>query len=1045
MTFNSRPSGLHKLGLFLISISLLGARPALAQYSWTTLAGRRTGAGYTDGPVSAALLNLPRSVAVSGNTIYVADSGNNLIRQVTVSASGSTVSTLAGQINTTGTSDGVGTLAAFNTPTGVALDGAGNLYVADSGNNTIRKISFSGTTATVSTLAGLAGVRGVTDGIGSIALFYGPTGVATDPAGDVYVADAGNHAIRKVTPAGVVTTVAGLGGVSGVADGSGSAARFFDPIGLIVDASGNIFVADSGNDAIRVIRPDGYVSTVAGTPGHSGQGDGTTASAQFNFPTAVATDTAGNIYVADYGNNTLRVIANGFVSTLAGTPGVSGSTGNFFYRPAGVTLSNGQLYVADSGNGTIRLLNTDGSNLITIAGNATAAGFADGLSALASFSHPAGVALDGTGNVFIADPGNNVIREVTFSGSVITVAGVPNQAGTADGIGNNLAGLPGLTGTSGTTALLDQPTGIVAASSTNFYFTDAAKNTVRQLSLSGSGANSVWTVTTIAGVPGVSGSNDGIGTSGSAAANFNGPTGISYGIDQSSGDAFLAVADSGNAGIRYIDLSLSASVFTLISGLNQPVGVATDGFNIFVADAGNNTIESTDVFGNPITFFATGLFGPQGVALDVNGDVYVTDTRHSVIDMFTPTGNLTVIGGTTGVFANVDGVGSAARFYAPTGIAVDSGIFPVNVYAADTGNNRIIKGMPLPAFGLLLNSSSTSAVSIVLTSTSQVAFGVLPVRTSTQLTFTCTNSGLTTLTGLAPIITGTGGASDFAVPPLPVSTLAPGASITFPVTFAPTQAGARIATLTVKDANDPVTPSLSILLSGTGVDNGEPVISVRDQSGNILNTPANLNFADGIVNGINQQRVDVSNLGIGPLQFLSFNITGPKATDFRVAEPQNPSSNPVPPPPSRFTSAPSAPAPGRPSSTLPAPILLLLPSTSCSPVPASPSRATPGTSLASSITMRASSPSPCKRTGSSPERSFSTGPPLPSLARLTRAAATPRPPPASQATPSPCTWTSAAPLPIPMVPPSMAPPPTTRLPPIAPLLRRSCRPPPTIF
>ena len=178
----------------------------------------------------------------------------------------------------------------------MAVDGSGNVYVADSGNYTIRKITPAGV---VSTLAGLAGSSGSADGTGSAARFYYPTGVAVDGSGNVYVADTGNYTIRKITPAGVVSTLAGLAGSTGSADGTGSAARFYYPYGVAVDGSGNVYVADTGNYTIRKITPAGVVSTLAGTAGSSGSADGTGSAARFNYPTGVAVDGSGNVYVAD--------------------------------------------------------------------------------------------------------------------------------------------------------------------------------------------------------------------------------------------------------------------------------------------------------------------------------------------------------------------------------------------------------------------------------------------------------------------------------------------------------------------------------------------------------------------------------------------------------------------------------------------------------------------------------------------------------------------------------------------------------------------------
>ena len=202
-----------------------------------------------------------------------------------------TVSTLAG--STYGYTDGTGTSAQFNNPIGVAVDGAGNVYVADRYNHRIRKITTSGV---VSTLAG-SGTSGYADGTGTSAQFSNPTGVAVDGAGNVYVADQVNHRIRKITTSGVVSTLAGSG-TSGYTDGTGTSAQFNYPTGVAVDGAGNVYVADQGNHRIRKITTSGVVSTLAGS-GTSGYTDGTGTSAKFSYPTGVAVDGAGNVYVAD--------------------------------------------------------------------------------------------------------------------------------------------------------------------------------------------------------------------------------------------------------------------------------------------------------------------------------------------------------------------------------------------------------------------------------------------------------------------------------------------------------------------------------------------------------------------------------------------------------------------------------------------------------------------------------------------------------------------------------------------------------------------------
>jgi sugar lactone lactonase YvrE len=196
------------------------------------------------------------------------------------------------------------------------VDGAGNAYVADTENHTIRKVTPGGT---VTTLAGLGGSSGSADGTGSAARFYWPYGVAVDSAGNVYVADTWNYTIRKVTPGGVVTTLAGLAGTGGSTDGTGSAARFNYPSGVAVDSAGTVYVADRGNHTIRKVTPGGAVTTLAGLADSYGSADGTGSAARFDSPRGVAVDSAGNVYVADYYNNTIRkVTPGGVVTTLAG-------------------------------------------------------------------------------------------------------------------------------------------------------------------------------------------------------------------------------------------------------------------------------------------------------------------------------------------------------------------------------------------------------------------------------------------------------------------------------------------------------------------------------------------------------------------------------------------------------------------------------------------------------------------------------------------------------------------------------------------------------
>ncbi len=347
-------------GIFLLALCVAAASQAQTTYepfTFSTFAGTAGAAGSTDGTGSAARFSSPSGIAIdSAGNVYVADTFNNTIRKITP---GAVVSTFAGTPGVTGGMDGTGAAAQFNAPIGLAVDSSDNVYVADSGNNTIRKITPG---AVVTTLAGLAGSAGSTDGTGSGARFNGPRAVAVDSAFNVYVADTFNHTIRKITPGGVVTTFAGLALNPGSTNGTGSAARFRDPKGIAVDTAGNIYVGDTFNDTIRKITPGGAVTTLAGVAGSVGSSDGSAAAARFSAPTALTVDTSGNLFVDDTNNETIRrVRPNGFVTTVGGSPGLAGSTDGSgaaarFNAPQGITVSpNGTLFIGDTGNDTVRL------------------------------------------------------------------------------------------------------------------------------------------------------------------------------------------------------------------------------------------------------------------------------------------------------------------------------------------------------------------------------------------------------------------------------------------------------------------------------------------------------------------------------------------------------------------------------------------------------------------------------------------------------------------------------------------------------------------
>ena len=700
------------MGLALTSIRA-SAQSVYTPYTFTTIAGGGGGAGSADGVGSAARFAEPYGVAVdSSGNIYVADSDNHTIRKVTPEG---TVTTLAGLAGTKGSADGMGSMARFCYPVGVAVDNAGNVYVADSLNETIRKVTPGGA---VTTLAGLPGNLGSADGKGSEARFNGPRGVAVDRSGNVYVADTINCTIRKITPEGAVTTLAGQVTVSGSKDGKGSAAKFGSmfggPSGVAVDGAGNIYVADEANQTIRKVTPVGVVTTLAGVAGSQGTNDGSAKVARFYDPQGVAVDKSGNVYVADFNNHTIRkVTPKGMVTTLAGLAGSlgcvdgKGSAARFggipSFGPSGVAVgTDGNIYVADIGNHAIRKVTSEGV-VTTLAGSAGGTGSTDGAGSFASFRYPGGAAVDKAGNVYVADTGNDTIRKITPQGVVTTLAGLAGQRGSTDGIGSK--------------ARFTDPFDVTVDSIGNVYVADQGNDTIRKVTPEG-------VVTTLAGLAGNPGSTDGAGSAARFGSKDGGPSGVA--VD---GEGNVFVTDTQNHTIRKVT---PTGVVTTLAGnpsivdiMGKPVGGSTDGigsearFNypwgvavdkagtIYVADSLNHAIRkvtSAGVVGTLAglagflnrgsadgTGIAARFWGPERVAVDSAGIIYVTDTGNRTIRRITPAGMATTLAGKVGSNGNADGTGSMARFGYPVGVAVDSA---GNVYEVDSNNSTIRKGFP---------------------------------------------------------------------------------------------------------------------------------------------------------------------------------------------------------------------------------------------------------------------------------------------------------------------------------------------------------------
>ena len=674
---------------FLAPLASLQAQSTYAPaYSFTTFAGLPSGAGSTDGTGSAVRFDHPASLAVdaSGN-VYVADTNNNTIRKITAAG---TVSTFAGTAGISGSADGTGSAARFSSPNGVTVDSAGNLYVADTNNSTIRKITSAGV---VTTLAGTAGSPGTADGTGSAARFFSPFGVAVDSAGNVWVADTYGDTIRKITSAGVVTTFAGTASTPGSVDGTGSAARFNFPTGITVDAAGNLYVTDTFNSTIRKITSAGVVTTFAGSAGLVGSTDGTGSAARFNYPFSVAVDGSGNLSVADSYNHTIRrITAGGVVTTFAGSAGINGSADGTgaaarFYSPVGVAVdAAGNTYVSDTTNDTIRKITSSGV-VSTLAG-APVYTSADGMGAAARFTFPFDVAVDPAGNIYVADAGNNTIRKVTPSGNVTTLAGLAGVVGSTDGTGS--------------AARFNYPVGVAVDAAGNVFVADAGNNTVRRITPAGA-------VTTLAGLAGSPGSTDGTGS----AARFNYPSDVTV---DSAGNVY--VADAANNTIRKIT---AGGVVTTLAGtagttgstdatgaaarFNYPAGLAVNGAGtLYVTDAGNHTIRQISSGGVVTTLAGTAsavgstdgtgsaarFNSPRGITLDTAGNLFVADFHNFTIRKVLSTGVVTTVGGLAGSLGLADGTGSAARFDYPSGVAVDAAGL---LYVSDYGNNTLRVGV----------------------------------------------------------------------------------------------------------------------------------------------------------------------------------------------------------------------------------------------------------------------------------------------------------------------------------------------------------------
>jgi sugar lactone lactonase YvrE len=412
-TIGGTVSGLTESGLTLDDNGGDTLTVATGATTFTFATALASGATYD---VTVATQPLGENCTATANTGTA--SANVTSVAIACADSGVAVGTLAGAgPANAGNANGTGIAATFHAPAGVALDSSGNVYVAEYGNNDIRKITPDGV---VTLFAGSSDTTaGHADGTGSAATFWNPTGVAVDSAGNVYVADESNNEIRKITSAGVVTTFAGSTTI-GHADGTGTAATFSAPNGIAIDSSGNLWVTDSANNEIREITTPGAVVTTKYGNLAAGRANNTGTLATFKTPTAIAVDSvSGNLFVADRGNNEIREInvSTTAVTLFAGSSGGTAGSGNgtgstaSFSAPTGIAIdSAGNLYVVDSSNSEIRMV-TPTQVVSTYAGS-TNPGYADGTSSAAQFDIPYGIAIDSSGTLYVGDDVNDAIRVI---------------------------------------------------------------------------------------------------------------------------------------------------------------------------------------------------------------------------------------------------------------------------------------------------------------------------------------------------------------------------------------------------------------------------------------------------------------------------------------------------------------------------------------------------------------------------------------------------------------------------------------------------------
>ena len=605
----------------------------------STIAGDGTRGYFGDGGLAVnAQVHHPSDVFVDGaGNIYIADTDNHCIRKVDTAG---IITTVAGDGLQGDSGDGgPATSAKLRHPNGVFVDATGNIYIAGRTNDRIRKVDTAGIITTVAG-NGTGGYSG-DGGVATSAQLNSPYDVFVDGVGNIYIADGINNRIRKVDTAGIINTVAGNGanGYSGDG-GAATSAALGSPSGVFVDGVGNIYIADGINNRIRKVDTAGIITTVAGNGGFGYSGDGGAATnAQLNTAARVSVDNSGVIYIADRNNRRLRKVDGaGTISTIVGngTAGYSGdggaATSAQLSTPYGVAVdAAGNVYLADRSNHIVRKVDSSGA-ISTVAGSGGFGYSGDGGAATnAEMRYPHGVAVDGAGNIYIADVTNHSIRKVDSAGNISTVAGTGTDGYSGDG-------------GAATSAELASPTGVSVDGSGNLYIAYSNNHRVRKVDIAGN-------ISTIAGTGTLGYSGDG-GAATSEELNY--PSVIA--ID-SAGNIYIA--DRNNHRIRKIDGAgnISTIAGTGASGysgdggvatnasIKNPWGVAVDGSDdLYIADSYNHSIRKVDGAGIISTVAGTGIWGylgdgsaainaqmrnPLGVVVDAVGNIYIADTDNA--------------------------------------------------------------------------------------------------------------------------------------------------------------------------------------------------------------------------------------------------------------------------------------------------------------------------------------------------------------------------------------------------------------------------------